>query len=238
VHKARAALDEVGANRLSVRQELQADCFAGIWAYHADRTRQILEQGDIEEGLNAASAIGDDRIQQQSAGYVRPDAFTHGSSAQRVGWFRIGLTEGAIDACDTFTPAGIDPPVHARVPPAAIGPVEPAAPIADPVVDAFDHHRSNIQVSGTGVVERLLPDDDEGSRHQRFVLRLDPGHTVLVAHNIDLAARVPALAAGNAVDFAGEYVWNEKGGVLHWTHRDPAGRHAGGWLRHAGRTYQ
>lgn len=90
------------ANGLLVRQELQADCFAGIWAFHADRTRQILESGDIEEGLAAANAIGDDMLQRQSQGYVVPDSFTHGTSAQRVRSFRKGLEAGDIGTCDTF----------------------------------------------------------------------------------------------------------------------------------------
>jgi predicted metalloprotease len=91
-----------GRNTLLVRQELQADCYAGIWANHANRSRQILEQGDIEEGLNAAAAIGDDRLQMQAQGYVAPESFTHGSSEQRVRWFRRGLEAGDISACDTF----------------------------------------------------------------------------------------------------------------------------------------
>ncbi len=99
---ARNKLNEVEANKLSVRQELQADCFAGVWANHADSARQLLEAGDVEEGLTAASAIGDDTLQQQSQGYVRPDSFTHGSSAQRVKWFKIGLAGGDMDSCDTF----------------------------------------------------------------------------------------------------------------------------------------
>jgi predicted metalloprotease len=78
------------------------DCFAGIWAHHADKARQILEEGDIEEALNAASSIGDDRLQKQSRGYVTPDSFTHGSSAQRVRWFRQGLQTGNISQCNTF----------------------------------------------------------------------------------------------------------------------------------------
>ena len=90
------------ANALSVRLELQADCFAGVWANNANRSRQILEQGDIEGGLNAAAAIGDDRLQRQSRGYVVPDAFTHGSSAQRVRWFKRGLETGSVRDCDTF----------------------------------------------------------------------------------------------------------------------------------------
>jgi predicted metalloprotease len=90
------------ANALSVRLELQADCFAGIWAYNADRVRNLLEAGDLEEALNAASAIGDDRIQRESTGRVVPDSFTHGSSAQRVKWFRAGYQSGSLEACDTF----------------------------------------------------------------------------------------------------------------------------------------
>jgi len=91
------------ANALSVRMELQADCFAGVWANHAARSRQLLEAGDVEEGLNAASAIGDDRLQHKSQGRIVPDAFTHGSSEQRVRWFRKGLESGTPDACDTFS---------------------------------------------------------------------------------------------------------------------------------------
>ena len=96
VHEQRSRLSKKDANRLLVRQELQADCFAGIWAFHADRTRQVLERGDIEEGLTAANAIGDDRLQRQGQGYVVPDSFTHGTSAQRVSWFKKGLAAGDI----------------------------------------------------------------------------------------------------------------------------------------------
>jgi uncharacterized protein len=89
-------------NKLSVKMELQADCLAGVWAYQADKSRHILEAGDIEEGLNAASAIGDDRIQRKTQGYVVPDAFTHGSSSQRVHWFKLGFEFGNLQTCDTF----------------------------------------------------------------------------------------------------------------------------------------
>jgi predicted metalloprotease len=89
-------------NKLTMMMELQADCFAGAWAHQADKSRQILEVGDIEEGLNAASAVGDDRIQRKTQGYVVPDAFTHGTSAQRVRWFKRGLELGNPQACDTF----------------------------------------------------------------------------------------------------------------------------------------
>ena len=102
VQAARSRSSEAQANALSVRLELQADCLAGVWASHADRTRNILETGDIEEGLTAASAIGDDRVQQQMQGYIVPDSFTHGSSAQRVSWFRRGIESGDIRQCNTF----------------------------------------------------------------------------------------------------------------------------------------
>jgi len=107
VQKAKRGLDEAAANQLSVKQELQADCFAGIWGHHASRSRQLLEQGDIEEGLSAASAIGDDRRQRQSRGYVTPESFTHGSSAQRVRWFKTGLEKGGLSACNTFAAGSI-----------------------------------------------------------------------------------------------------------------------------------
>jgi len=102
VQAARQRASEAEGNALSVRLELQADCLAGIWADHADRTRQVLEAGDIEEALAAASAIGDDRLQQQSQGRVTPDSFTHGSAEQRVRWFKRGLASGQLEACDTF----------------------------------------------------------------------------------------------------------------------------------------
>jgi hypothetical protein len=102
VRKAQSGQDKAGANELSVQLELQADCFAGLWGNHADRSRQILEQGDIEEALNAASAIGDDRLQKQGQGYVVPESFTHGTSKQRVHWFKQGITTGDVGDCDTF----------------------------------------------------------------------------------------------------------------------------------------
>lgn len=103
VRKAKQGISKEKANQLSVRQELQADCLAGIWAHHAKRSRDLLEQGDVEEGLVAASAIGDDRLQKQAKGYVTPESFTHGSSKQRVKWFKLGLAKGDIKTCDTFS---------------------------------------------------------------------------------------------------------------------------------------
>jgi uncharacterized protein len=102
-HAERAQSDQRRSNAISVRVELQADCFAGVWAYHADRTKHIIEQGDVEAALNAASAVGDDRLQRQAHGTIVPDAFTHGSSAQRVRWFKRGLESGSIEQCNVFS---------------------------------------------------------------------------------------------------------------------------------------
>jgi uncharacterized protein len=102
VQNARRRSGEAEANALSVRQELQADCFAGIWGHYAKTSLNQLEAGDVEEGLNAAAAIGDDRLQKRSQGYVVPESFTHGSSAQRVEWFNRGFQSGDMKACDTF----------------------------------------------------------------------------------------------------------------------------------------
>jgi predicted metalloprotease len=102
VQAARQRMGEAEANALSVRLELQADCFAGVWASRADAARQVLEDGDLDEALNAASAIGDDRLQMQSRGYVTPDSFTHGTAEQRMRWFRRGLESGDVGACDSF----------------------------------------------------------------------------------------------------------------------------------------
>jgi hypothetical protein len=104
--------------------------------------------------------------------------------------------------------------------------------------DRIGSEASNTQVQGTGVVSRILSDDSDGSRHQRFILRLQSGQTLLVAHNIDLAPRIDDLNEGDTVEYSGEYEWNPKGGVVHWTHRDPSGQHVAGWLKHDGRVFQ
>jgi hypothetical protein len=106
------------------------------------------------------------------------------------------------------------------------------------LASAFQKRQSNLQIEGQGTVSKILPDDLDGSRHQRFLIRLGSGQTLLVAHNIDLAPRIDALREGDKVTFYGEYEWNAKGGVIHWTHHDPAGRHADGWIRHGGQTYR
>jgi hypothetical protein len=106
------------------------------------------------------------------------------------------------------------------------------------ITRAFENGKSDVEVESEGVVTRVLADDRSGSRHQRFLVRVASGRTLLIVHNIDLASRVSGLTAGDTVRFRGEYEWNEKGGVLHWTHRDPNGRRKAGWIKHNGRTYQ
>jgi len=106
------------------------------------------------------------------------------------------------------------------------------------ISQAFADGRSNVQVEAEGRVSRVLADDNEGSRHQRFIVQLKSGQSVLIAHNIDLAPRIAGLREGDAVSFYGEYEWNNKGGVIHWTHADPHGQHPAGWIRHNGRIYQ
>lgn len=131
-------------------------------------------------------------------------------------------------------------------PPTAAAPEATVSRLADQdargadsaIAEAFARRQSDVQVSGEGKVVRLLPDDADGSRHQKFIIELENGQTVLVSHNIDLAPRVNGLAAGDSIGFSGEYEWSERGGVVHWTHRDPRGSHAAGWLKHNGRLYQ
>ena len=106
------------------------------------------------------------------------------------------------------------------------------------IVAAFENRESNLQVEGSGLVEKILKDDVEGSRHQRIIVSISADQTVLIAHNIDLAPRVENISRGDRLDFYGEYEWNNKGGVIHWTHRDPAKRHIDGWLKHQGKLYQ
>jgi hypothetical protein len=104
--------------------------------------------------------------------------------------------------------------------------------------NAFANRISNQQLAGRGAVVRILSDDTNGSRHQRFVVELHSGQTLLVSHNIDLAQRIDSLRKGDAVAFYGEYEWSPKGGVIHWTHHDPHGHHPAGWIKHDGQTYQ
>ncbi len=112
------------------------------------------------------------------------------------------------------------------------------APANQALFSAMEGRRSDVQLEAVGTVVKILADDNDGSRHQRFLIRAGSGQTVLVAHNIDLAPRVTDLVTGDIVTIYGEYQWNPKGGVLHWTHHDPAGRHVGGWIKHEGQIYQ
>jgi len=106
------------------------------------------------------------------------------------------------------------------------------------IAAAFANEQSDLQIRGQGVVKKVLPDDTKGLKHQKFILQTSPGQTVLVAHNIDLADRLPGLRKGDTVQFYGEYEWTSRGGVMHWTHHDPSGRHIDGWLKYNGKTYQ
>ena len=106
------------------------------------------------------------------------------------------------------------------------------------IAGAFNTRTSNVQVESEGIVERILSDDLAGGKHQRFILRLASGQTILISHNIDLAPRVDGLQEGDRIAFYGEYIWNSQGGIVHWTHHDPEGRHVAGWLKYKGRTYQ
>jgi hypothetical protein len=170
---------------------------------------------------------------------------------------RIALTLAAIATIvavryatdrDTAAPETSPRPAPSAAPAKPGNPPPPptATPIARPagasrptnaaIVDAFRRRQSDVWVEGSGTVEATLPDDREGSRHQKFIVRIDRELTVLVSHNIDLAPRVP-LDRGDTVSFRGEYVWNAKGGLVHWTHHDPRGGR-GGWIRHGDGVYE
>lgn len=115
---------------------------------------------------------------------------------------------------------------------------EESTPNNQAITEAYQNQLSDIQVSGSGKVSSILSDDNKGRRHQKFILRLSSGQTLLIAHNIDLAPKITSLQNGDSVQFFGEYEWNSKGGIIHWTHHDPSGRHVGGWLKHNGHKYE
>lgn len=104
--------------------------------------------------------------------------------------------------------------------------------------DAFQRRTSNIQVEGEGIISKILSDDTDGDRHQKFIVALNSGQTILIAHNIDLAGKIDSIQEGNRIAFNGEYEWNEKGGLVHWTHHDPNNNHVAGWLKYEGQIYQ
>ena len=122
----------------------------------------------------------------------------------------------------------------------AVSPIDAPVSIvgSKSIEKAFKDKESDLQVGTEGTVSRILPDDNEGSRHQRFILELYSGHTVLISHNIDLAPRIDGLKVGDRVSVYGEYEWNPQGGVIHWTHHDPASRHEGGWIERNGVRYE
>lgn len=137
------------------------------------------------------------------------------------------------------TPPAHTTPVSQSAPPAANGASAPSTDDGSAeLAQDFQQHRDKVRVQGSGTVVKVLRDDTEGLQHQKFLLRTRTGQTVLVAHDIDIAPRVDDLKEGDTVEFNGEYVWTEQGGVVHWTHHDPEGRHPGGWLKHDGKTYQ
>ena len=149
------------------------------------------------------------------------------------------LLAAALAAAAYFATVPGRVPLEHQQPAGVAGASSSVGDSADALLEnAFESRISNLQVSGQGTVVRVLPDDTRGSRHQRFIVRLGSGRTLLVAHNIDLAQRIDALQAGDAVAFYGEYEWNPKGGVIHWTHHDPHGRHPAGWIKRDGKMYQ
>ncbi len=113
-----------------------------------------------------------------------------------------------------------------------------SSPTTGSLSSAIQNKQSDVIVEGTGTVVKVLPDDTKGSQHQKFILKLSSGDTILVAHNIDLAPRIAGIKKYDEVMFKGEFEWNDRGGVVHWTHHDPRGKHVGGWLKHKGKTYE
>ncbi len=148
---------------------------------------------------------------------------------------------GAPDPQKQSAPAPTNPRTGPPASPAkpAASKSEPSGPLSgeDAILDAFKKGRSDLIVEVHAVVKKILPDDDVGDRHQKFIVKLSGGHTLLVAHNIELAPRAP-VADGDRVEIKGEYEWSEQGGVLHWTHHDPDKRHQDGFIRHNGKTYK
>ena len=138
-------------------------------------------------------------------------------------------------------PRDVSPPSAAPAPsssPAAPTSAPPSASDNSVIAQAYVAHESDVPVRGNGTVTRLLPDDTQGDHHQRFLVRLPSGQSVLIVHNIDIAPRVQGLRVGEPIEFEGEFVWNDKGGLIHWTHHDPSGRHRAGGIQYGGRTYR
>ena len=160
--------------------------------------------------------------------------------------YALALQHGVFDHAAALSPPGV--PAVAGVP--AVNPAaksansSAAADSGSPdcnegaLASAYRNHKSRVEVCGRGVIAKVLRDDTQGIRHQRFVVRVPPGQTVLIAYNFDLAPRIDGLRTGSPIEFVGEYEWNGQGGVVHWTHRDPGGHHSPGWIRYEGRQYQ
>lgn len=138
------------------------------------------------------------------------------------------------------TPTSPAPKAVAAAAAPALPRATPAPSLSDnaAIARAFANHARDIRVDGSGSVSRVLSDDNQGERHQRFLVLLPTGQSILIVHNIDIAPRVDNLRVGDEIEFEGEYVWNERGGLVHWTHHDPSRRHRPGWVKHAGHVYQ
>lgn len=138
------------------------------------------------------------------------------------------------------SPTSPAPKAVAAAPAPALPRATPTPSLSDnaAIMRAFTSHARDVRVDGSGSVSRVLPDDDQGGRHQRFLVQLPTGQSILIVHNIDIAPRVANLRVGDEIEFEGEYVWNERGGLVHWTHHDPSRRHTPGWVKHAGHVYQ
>lgn len=158
--------------------------------------------------------------------------------------FLVFLLCAVTSGCDQIlselvTQEPAKPAVSAKTPTQAVARQQPSVQAGlKRIVDAYKNSDSDFFTEGRAQVVRVLKDDTEGDQHQRFIVQVAPGHTVLVSHNIDLAPRVNGLAPGDWVSFRGEYVWNNKGGVIHWTHHDPRGRYEGGWIEYKGKKYR
>jgi uncharacterized protein DUF3465 len=152
----------------------------------------------------------------------------------------IGLYLAVRVARHPTTPTSPAPRAVAAAAAPALPPPTPTPSLSDnaAIMRAFEKHARDVRVDGSGSVSRVLADDNQGERHQRFLVHLPTGQSVLIVHNIDIAPRVDHLRVGDEIEFEGEYVWNDRGGLVHWTHHDPAQRHRPGWVKHAGHVYQ
>lgn len=155
--------------------------------------------------------------------------------------YALALQHGVFDHAAALSPPAFDSRAGAAKSASSLPRAESGATRecnGGALTTAYRNHQSRVEVCGRGVIAKVLKDDTQGIRHQRFVVRLPPGQTVLIAYNFDLAPRIDGLRAGSPIEFFGEYEWNGQGGVVHWTHRDPGGHHPPGWIRYEGRQYQ